>query len=145
LKRLHFPLDRRVAGLRRLALGPFAMAVGASMGFSVPGVFAHAQLPEYVLVEERRLGGPEGQGPSAFSSEPLVVVDRRGALFTRGQRDSEIRVFDSVGTFLRTIGRRGQGPGEFSVIPGMGSLAIRFGSRTRRTLLYPHSMRTVNT
>lgn len=97
------------------------MALGAvTLMCAVPALPAGAQLPERVLVEEWRLGGPDGRGPAAFSSEPSVVIDRLGRLYTRGQRDSEISVLDSAGRFVRTIGRRGQGPGEFVMISRHG-------------------------
>ncbi len=45
-----------------------------------------------------------------------VAVDRRGRVFVAHYRYPEISVFDSAGTFLRTIGRAGEGPGEFQLI-----------------------------
>lgn len=92
----------------------------AGLACLVPALSVMAQQPDRVLVEEWRLGGPDGRGAAAFTSEPAVVVERRGKLYTRGSRDSHISVFDSTGTFLRTIGRRGQGPGEFFVVSGHG-------------------------
>lgn len=78
------------------------------------------ELPRRSLVEDWRIGGPDGEGPTAFSSEPWVVVDRRGNAHTRGRGDSQLAVFDSAGRFVRSVGRRGQGPGEFTVISGHG-------------------------
>lgn len=41
------------------------------------------------------------------------AVDDKGRIYVLVGRDSHIRVFDARGTYLRTIGRKGQGPGEF--------------------------------
>jgi hypothetical protein len=42
-----------------------------------------------------------------------VVADRDGAVYVADERAAQISVFDSGGRRLRTIGRAGQGPGEF--------------------------------
>ena len=42
-----------------------------------------------------------------------VAVDSRGRIFISHYRYSEISVFDSSGTFVRTLGREGEGPGEY--------------------------------
>lgn len=100
---------------------PWIQALGALALLCLTAGLRYTPQPSgRVLVEEWRLGGPDGRGPAAFSSEPAVVVDRRGVLYTRGSKDSHITAFDSAGGFLRTIGRRGQGPGEFVTASGHG-------------------------
>jgi hypothetical protein len=41
------------------------------------------------------------------------AVDDQGRIYILVGRDSHIRVFDAAGKYLWTIGRKGQGPGEF--------------------------------
>lgn len=47
---------------------------------------------------------------------PVVAMDRRGRYLVSDLQRSTIAVFDSSGTFLRLVGRRGRGPGEFRLI-----------------------------
>ena len=57
------------------------------------------------------LSGPDLQ----VSFAPGVAMDRRGRFLLTTARP-EILVFDSTGTFLRTVGRRGEGPGEYEML-----------------------------
>jgi hypothetical protein len=47
---------------------------------------------------------------------PVVAQDSRGRYLVSDLQRSTIAVFDSAGNFLRVIGRRGRGPGEFRLI-----------------------------
>jgi hypothetical protein len=54
-------------------------------------------------------GGPAGEG---FSAVTDIAVDARGRLLVLDRGQSGVLVFDSLGRYERTIGRRGRGPGE---------------------------------
>ena len=62
------------------------------------------------------IGGLDGPGLHVIARGNTVAVDRRGRVFVAHHRYPEISVFDSTGTFLRTMGRAGEGPGEFQLI-----------------------------
>ena len=64
------------------------------------------------LKEDLTLGGAEAQGNFAFSQVVSVVVDDTGTIYVLDLQASHIKAFDATGHYLRTIGRRGQGPGE---------------------------------
>lgn len=68
------------------------------------------------LEEDLRLGTLEGAGsePEQFGNIESIATDSRGRIYVLEWDRQEIRVFDSVGTYSHTIGRRGQGPGELS-------------------------------
>lgn len=51
-----------------------------------------------------------------------VVADDEGNFYVGDQQAREVKVYDSTGTYLRTIGRPGEGPGEFGV--GMAQMTI---------------------
>ena len=70
------------------------------------------------LVEEWRLGTAE-DGPEAFGQIRAILVDRRAHVWVLDSKTQEIRVFDSTGGFVRTVGRSGSGPGEFVGATGM--------------------------
>ncbi len=59
------------------------------------------------------LGGLDGPGLDAIDMASRVAVDRLGRILISVYRLPEISVFDSAGTFLRTFGRSGEGPGEY--------------------------------
>jgi hypothetical protein len=71
------------------------------------------KMPILELREDLALGGPEAQGDDVFGQISDVVVDEAGSLYVLDRRNDHVKVFDASGKYLRTIGRRGQGPGEF--------------------------------
>lgn len=56
------------------------------------------------------------EGPGAVGRPALVALDARGRYWVSSVDDPVIQVYDSAGTFLRTVGRNGDGPGEFRMI-----------------------------
>jgi hypothetical protein len=50
----------------------------------------------------------------AFNSPIDMVVDNAGSLYILDSGNQRIQVFGPDGRYVRTIGRKGQGPGEFS-------------------------------
>jgi hypothetical protein len=78
--------------------------------------------PILELEEELSIGGPEAQGQEVFGRMGEFVVDDDGNFYISATRgEDQIRVFNKAGRYLRTIGRHGQGPGEFD---GIGPLSF---------------------
>lgn len=71
-----------------------------------------------------------------FASEPRLMPDASGRLFVVPGGDPRIRVLSPAGEFVRYIGNRGTGPGEFSFLYRAGFaedtlwIQDRFASRT---------------
>ena len=57
-----------------------------------------------------------------FGKITAVTADGTGAVYVLDGMASEVRIFDSAGGFVRTVGRPGKGPGEF--LAG-GNLVVR--------------------
>jgi hypothetical protein len=91
--------------------------------------------PVLELTEDLSLGGPEAEGDYAFDQVRQVVVDDAGTMYVLDTQASHVKVFDASGTHLRTIGRKGQGPGELeypmtlSLIRSKGELAVHLQTR----------------
>ena len=74
----------------------------------------------WTLVEEVRIGSADEEGPELFGDWLAgVEVDGLGRMWVADVQASEIRVFSAEGRHVRTIGRKGGGPGEFQQIAGM--------------------------
>lgn len=71
------------------------------------------------LVEEVRIGSVEGDGADMFAQVHDVAVDGADRIYVLDRQYQDIRVFDAEGGHVRTIGRRGGGPGEFDGAYGM--------------------------
>jgi hypothetical protein len=71
------------------------------------------------LVEDLRIGSA-GEGAESFGRIVTLEVDSAGRVYVADRQAQEIRVFDSAGAFVRTIGRSGKGPGEFVGANGLG-------------------------
>ena len=69
-----------------------------------------------LLVDELTIGRGNDES-SRFSELRSVQADSEGRIYALDGREYLIKVFDSEGRFLRAFGKKGQGPGEFSV-PG---------------------------
>jgi hypothetical protein len=75
--------------------------------------------PILILREELALGGAKAHGDAAFASAKTIAVDSGGNIYVGDIRQSCIKVFDRTGAYIRTIGRRGQGPGELGLVGSM--------------------------
>ena len=84
-----------VAGIPRVLNGPLAGWDSAAA---------------WRLEEDLRIGDREGA--FAFASIRDVDVDAAGRIYLLDEQAAEVRVFDTQGAHLRTIGRSGSGPGE---------------------------------
>lgn len=70
------------------------------------------------LTEELRIGSAEGDLDYQFGSISGIVVGNQGNIFVLDQQAAEIKVYDPSGTYLRTIGKAGGGPGEIGALGG---------------------------
>lgn len=69
----------------------------------------------FILEEELSIGsGNEGEEYSFFRIGNIAVDDRE-SIYVADIASAHIRMFDSDGKYLRTIGRKGQGPGEMQM------------------------------
>lgn len=83
------------------------------------GTLLQLSAARFDAVEEMRIG--TGQGPEyELTAVRSLVLDRAAQLYVLLPRDNEVRVFSPAGRFLRRIGRKGQGPGEFEWPNSMG-------------------------
>ncbi|TFG52210.1 MAG: 6-bladed beta-propeller, partial [Candidatus Aminicenantes bacterium] len=65
------------------------------------------------LKEEIRLGGDPEKEASYFPKSASLTVDAAGNLYVTDRGNRRVQMFDKDGAFVRTIGRQGQGPGEY--------------------------------
>jgi len=86
--------------------------------------------PILTLKEDLIVGGSKAQGEAAFYTVRGIEVDQDGNIYVGDLRQACVKVFDKAGAYLRTIGRRGQGPGEMegvlyvSIIPDNRELIV---------------------
>jgi sugar lactone lactonase YvrE len=64
--------------------------------------------------ETLRIGDADGNGPAMFGSGVAIVADSQGRIHVLDRQAKDVRTFAPDGRHLRTIGRVGQGPGEFT-------------------------------
>ncbi|MGD2155049.1 MAG: 6-bladed beta-propeller [Gemmatimonadales bacterium] len=67
------------------------------------------------------LGGPDAAGPTQFHRIQNVEVGPSGRLWVVDGGSAEVRIFAPDGSHWKTIGGRGEGPGEFTRIRLLGS------------------------
>lgn len=119
-------------GLLLLLLAPLLWSCDKS---SSP---APASVATWTLGEPApRIGSLAGDETALTTVGDLVVRD--GTVFILQPRDQTVRVFADTGTFLRTIGQEGEGPGEFlgpSTLGFLGDTLWVGDSRLRRVTLF---------
>jgi hypothetical protein len=69
---------------------------------------------EVQIARDLKIGQPSGQPEYLFSQITSLEVDAEGNIYAADSKENHIRVFDKKGVYLRTVGRPGQGPGEFT-------------------------------
>ncbi len=87
-------------------------------------VIKNPKLPMYGedvfgLEKELIIGEAEGREEYMFSEIGTIVVDDEERIYISDRKETHIKVFDKNGVYLITIGRKGQGPGEFERISGL--------------------------
>jgi len=95
----------------------------------------------WTLTEDLRIGRPEGEGPDVLWGIAGFGVGRGGDVFVI-DRSQEVRQFSSTGDFVRTMGRQGEGPGEFRDAMGIafdpdGNAWIADGALRRYSVFDP--------
>jgi hypothetical protein len=91
--------------------------------------------PVLELEEELSLGGADAEGDDVFGRINHVAIDDAGAIYILDSQGAHVKVFDSSGKYVRTIGRKGQGPGEIespltlSLNSSTGELAVHQTTR----------------
>jgi hypothetical protein len=71
--------------------------------------------PVLELTEDMIIRGNEELEEQMFQSINTLDVDEQGNFFILDEQAGNIKVFDVKGIFVKTIGRKGQGPGEFGM------------------------------
>jgi len=70
-------------------------------------------IPSKMMIEkELVIGKSSGRDEYMFGDAKGVAVDDSGRIFVLDSKQTLIRVFDRNGAYLKTIGKKGQGPGE---------------------------------
>ena len=94
-----------------------------------------------VTFEEELTIGEEGESEDVTLYRPRdILVDEMDNIYISDYQDGAIKVFDPDGNYIRSIGKKGEGPGEFQALSAIaflpdGSL-LAFDIRTRRTSLF---------
>lgn len=66
-------------------------------------------------LEEELSIGEEGGEDYMFSQIRNVAVDEDDRIYVLDSKESHIKIFDGNGNYIKTIGRKGQGPGEMGI------------------------------
>ena len=103
-----------------------------------------AATPSVVFEETLRIGSDDPEAPDhqLYSQVAAVTVDSSGTIYAVDARNGGVRVYDADGTFQRTIGERGQGPGAFRGASAMhvnaeGHLLVADPGQSRITAFAP--------
>ncbi len=65
------------------------------------------------LVEDLVIGGDTDDPQYSFYRPRSVAVDDSGRIYVADMGDHHVKIYNEKGEFLSTLGREGQGPGEF--------------------------------
>lgn len=91
---------------------------------------------EATLVPEVSIGELDGAEEYLFGGIWSIAVDDDRVVYVLDAQARQVRVFDSAGEYVRTLGGRGEGPGEFrsaeaiALLPD-GRLVVRDSGRNR--------------
>lgn len=127
------PSDSAPAGLSFDTLANGAVHVRNGL----EGLWAAQGREPWRLVEDLRIGTLEGTGPEVFGAVSSVFSDEMGRIWVMDSQAQELRQFAPDGTFVRTVGGPGEGPGEFGNNPCAdrgpdGEIWVESGRRWQR-------------
>jgi hypothetical protein len=103
---------------RSYVIGAVCLVVVCGCGDFDP----QGELDQWSLERDLTIGSVS-DSDQALTSVGSVAVDARGTIYVTQPREKLIRIFSSAGEFVRTVGRDGQGPGEFQSMGYLGWMA----------------------
>ena len=103
--------------MRRLTILPLIASVACSEQTAGGDGFDAARM---VATEELRIGSPDDE-ETAFTWFRELEIGPDGTIYTGHPQQGEVRMHSESGEFIRTVGRYGEGPGEFDRV---GRMAI---------------------
>jgi len=151
-------MKRGVQAEARVPFGVALVAVWMSVGLSAcysPDDVGNLEapdldlLPRLTLEEVSRIGSVDDPD-FGFSRIGSVDVDRDGNVWLFEWVAGELRVYSPNGDLLRRVGRRGDGPGEFSQYASptlglLGDTVWTFDTNSRRLTLFNRSGEVLST
>lgn len=104
------------------------------------GLWDSNEKANVTIIQELQIGELDGPEEFLFDYVSDVAVNSKGDVYVADRRLNEIRKFNKNGEYLLTLGRRGQGPGEFQSV-GIVSVnshdeLIAFDNRLRRISIF---------
>ncbi len=69
----------------------------------------------FSLAEELSIGKAKGREEYMFSQIRSIAVDKKERIYVLDTKEAHVKVFDKNGDYIKTVGRKGQGPGEMSL------------------------------
>jgi hypothetical protein len=126
--------------------GPWQGSVADSAGITLvrnPATPLWTSGEAWTVTEEVRIGTVAGQPEYQFGLITYLDVAEDGTIYVMDMQARAVRAYDAQGTYLRTVGGPGSGPGELSqqapfvfvdgggglVVPDLGNLRVnRYGS-----------------
>jgi hypothetical protein len=104
------------------------------------GLWDSKENAKATIIQERQIGELDGPEEFLFDSISDVTVNSKGDIYVADTRLNEIRKFNKDGEYLLTLGRKGQGPGEFQsvniVSVNSHNDLIAFDNRIRRISIF---------
>lgn len=89
---------------------------------------------------ELSLGGEDQEGNVILYEPGYMIVDDAENMYIVDRQDTNIKVFDPEGKFIRSIGKKGEGPGEFQFVGHMNftpdGRLLAMDLQARRTSLF---------
>ncbi len=74
------------------------------------------------LVPELSIGEVDGPEELLFGQIASIAVDDDHSVYVLDRQAQEVRIFDAGGSYIETLGRPGEGPGEFSIADAVAVL-----------------------
>jgi len=105
---------RRRAGVRRTLTVWFILSF-----LPFGGLVGQPAVPRWSLVPDLRLES-DPAGAYVFTDVMDIAESPGGDVYVADAMERAVRVFDRAATFLRNLGRKGQGPGEFMMLERLG-------------------------
>jgi hypothetical protein len=116
--------------MKRVAPAGSVAVLAAALGAACGGGGSHTRtagdwsgFTELATDTVGSIGGAFAEGAAALARVTDVVIGGANAdVIVADARNAEIRVFDISGTHLRSLGRKGKGPGEFDWITSLSPI-----------------------